>query len=106
MLLLQRADQPDDRKDRSKGTINMDVARADHDGLWHNLPRREQMCCHHELLEKMTSPVLPHWALSLLLPQLLCGGSLLHAGRLRLKDSQRVSVKRRDDLALALFSTW
>lgn len=37
----------------------MNVACADHDCLWHNLPRREQMIRHPELLIRMTSPVLP-----------------------------------------------
>ena len=44
--LQLRADQPREHKDCDYGAVDMDVTRADHYGLWHNLPRREQVLWH------------------------------------------------------------
>lgn len=82
--ILLRADyDPSKHNGYKTSSVNINVARAYHDGLWHNLPRREQMIRHPELLIRMTSPVLPALGSVVFTPlALLLLGPILLTGEL------------------------
>ena len=62
------ADQPSDREDRQHSAIQMDVARAHDNVVWHNLTRSKDKALHTIPLQNDSAQCYRHWALSYLQP--------------------------------------